>query len=118
MGAGFGYNMAPPQGREQMQQEYNAGPSTEPAIQGIYQEFFGGDMLSTQQSLIPPELPPPSATQEYIESQNVLQTPPHDDDTQLQDEGDQYGRGYRCPHPPQHWSPSGPRQRATRRRQA
>ena len=107
MGAGFGYNMAPPQGREQMQQEYNAEPSTEPATQGIYHEFFGGDMLSTQESLIPPA----------SESEYVLQTPPHNDDTQLHDEGDQYGRGYRHPQPRQQWSPSGPRPRPNRRRQ-
>jgi hypothetical protein len=56
--------MAPPQGRELMQQQYYARTSSQPDNQGIFNEFFGADIMNSQGSLIPP------ATQ----SQHVLQT--------------------------------------------
>nr|XP_051221541.1 uncharacterized protein LOC127339766 [Lolium perenne] len=82
--AGFGHNMAPPQGTEHMQEEYYPGTSSQPENQGIFNEFFGADIISTQGSLIPP------ATQ----SQHVLQTPPQNYEAHTDEEHEQYGRAW------------------------
>jgi hypothetical protein len=104
--AGFGHNMVPPQGTEHMQEEYYPGTSSQPENQGIFNEFFGADIISTQGSLIPP------ATQ----SQHVLQTPPQNYEAHTDEEHEQYGRGLRQHRIPDPWSPSGAKQRPPRRR--
>jgi hypothetical protein len=94
--AGFGHNMAPPQGREHMQQEYYAGSYSQPDNQEIFNQFFGADIMSGQESLIPP------ATQ----TQHVLQTQPQND-ASTDDEDEQYGRGLRQHRSPHRLSLSG-----------
>jgi hypothetical protein len=63
---------------EQPQEQYYAGTSHEPRdhITGIVEDFFGGDIMSTQGSLIPP----------HSQSQYVLHTPSPTDDTRIEDE--------------------------------
>jgi hypothetical protein len=89
-----------------MQQEYYAGSYSQPDNQGMFNEFFGADIMSGQGSLIPP------ATQ----SQHVLQTPPQNNDASTDDEDEEYGRGLRQHRPPRRLSPSGAKQRPPRRR--
>lgn len=103
MGAGVGYNMAPPQGREQIQ----GGQNTTQRTLDIVQDFFGYDVTNPHSSLIPPG----------PESQDVIRTPSPPQETQTQEEEQRYGFGFREHRGPrERLSPSGPRKRVARAR--
>jgi hypothetical protein len=129
MGAGVGYNMAPPQGREQIQGGQN---TTQVCVRtlstyvhttfksllftdhflsqrtlDIVQDFFGYDVTNPHSSLIPPG----------PESQDVIRTPSPPQETQTQEEEQRYGFGFREHRGPrERLSPSGPRKRVARAR--
>lgn len=107
MGAGVGYSISRPEGREQMQPHENTAPSQENQYSSIITDFFGFDPTGTTATLIPG----------YSETEPILRTPtPSEQDINLEEDEQQYGRGHRQHVSQDRLSPSGPRPRTRRPR--
>ena len=105
MGDGIGYNMARPEGREQIQPHKYTEPSQD-NFSGVITDFFGFDPTHTTTSLIP----------EYSECEPVLRTPSPEPEIQADDDDQQYGRGHRQHKSQDRLSHTGPRPRVRRPR--
>jgi hypothetical protein len=105
MVASFGHNMTPSQGREHMQHEYYAETSRQPENQGIFNKFFGVDIMSAQEF---------NSSGDTISTR--IKTPPQNNNIHTYDEDEEYDRGLRQHRPP-HRSPlSGAKHRPIRPR--
>lgn len=107
MGAGVGYGMPRPEGREPVQPHEYTAPTQGDPFTGVITNFFGFDPTGMTGSLIPG----------YSESEPILRTPtPAEPEIHPEDEVPLQGRGMREHNAPSRLSPSGPRPRRPRNR--